>query len=119
MIVIGDFVYPDVVTARAAGWRLDSIGVARRAQPCPRGGRHKATRYPQDGLPRCRLCGEVFAVESAPWRYIKDNVQKPRRTHGNGPTSDAKLPGRPDPPDGTLNASEGRETRTNRLRDRK
>lgn len=96
MIVVGRLQYPDAATARADGWRLDNCGTARRAAPCPSGGRHKARRYPQDGaLPRCWRCGEVFAVETATWQYVKVGARKRRRTHGNGPSLSAKHRGRP------------------------
>lgn len=115
MIVIGRLQYPDAATARADGWRFDNTGVARRAAPCPRGGRHKARRYPRDGtLPVCWQCGEVFTVETATWQYVKTATQRPRKTHGKATSLSAKGRSRPDAPEGDRNAPEGKRTRTNR-----
>lgn len=115
MIVVGKFQYPDAAAARNDGWRLDNRGIARRAALCSGGGRHKARRYPRNGrLSVCWQCGEVFTVEAATWQYVKVGAQKPRRTHGNGPSLSAKHRGRPDLPEGRLNTPERKRTRTNR-----
>lgn len=98
MIEVGKLQYPDAATARADGWRLGNCGVARRAEPCPRGHRRNRALAIRQGrrteavqnVRKGRFLERKRAGTTRPYRKpgrTRQNAKERERT-GNGTGND-------------------------------